>query len=75
MIRHSVVSGSAAPWTVAHQAPLSVGISRQEHWGGLPFPLPGDLPDPGVKLAPLASHALTGGFFSAAPPGKPRKKQ
>ena len=39
----------ATPWTVAHQAPLSVGFSRQEHWSGLPFPSPGDLPDPGIE--------------------------
>ena len=38
----------ATPWTVAHQAPLSMGFSRQEHWSGLPFPSPGDLPDPGI---------------------------
>ena len=37
----------ATPWTVAHQAPLSMGFSRQEYWSGLPFPSPGDLPDPG----------------------------
>ena len=36
-------------WTTAHQAPLSMGFSRQEHWSGLPFPSPGDLPDPGIK--------------------------
>ena len=41
---------SAIPWTVAHQAPRSMGFSRQEYWSGLPFPLPGDLPDPGNKL-------------------------
>ena len=34
------------PWTIAHQAPLSMGFSRQEYWSGLPFPYPGDLPDP-----------------------------
>ena len=39
----------ATPWTVARQAPLSVGFSRQEYWSGLPFPSPGDLPDPGIK--------------------------
>ena len=39
----------ATLWTVAHQAPLSMGFSRQEHWGGLPFPSPGDLPDPGIE--------------------------
>jgi len=37
------------PWTVAHQASLSTGFSRQEYWSGLPFPSPGDLPDPGIK--------------------------
>ena len=39
----------AIPWTVACQAPLSVGFSRQEYWSGLPFPSPGDLPDPGIE--------------------------
>ena len=39
----------ATPWTVAYQAPLSMGFSRQEYWSGLPFPSPGDLPDPGIK--------------------------
>ena len=39
----------ATPWTVAHQAPLSMGFSRQEYWSGLPFPSPGDLPDPGIE--------------------------
>ena len=39
----------ATPWTVARQAPLSMGFSRQEHWSGLPFPSPGDLPDSGIK--------------------------
>ena len=40
---------SVTPWTLAHQAPLSMGFSRQESWSGLPFPPPGDLPDPGIK--------------------------
>ena len=40
----------ATPWTVAHQAPLSMGFSRQEYWSGLPFPSPGNLPNPGIKL-------------------------
>ena len=39
----------ATPWTVAYQAPPSVGFSRQEYWSGLPFPSPGDLPDPGIE--------------------------
>ena len=46
-VSHSVVSDSD-PRTVAHQAPLSMGFSRQEHWSGLPFPSPGDLPNPGL---------------------------
>ena len=46
MLSYSVVSDSATPWTVALQAPLSMGFSRQEYWSGLPCPLPGDLPDP-----------------------------
>ena len=63
----SVVSDSfATPWTVACQAPLSMGFSRQEYWSGLPFPSPGDLPNPGIKLA---FPALVGGFFSTEPPG------
>ena len=49
---------SATLWTVACQAPLSIEFSRQEHWSGLPCPLPGDLPDPGIKPASSASHVL-----------------
>ena len=51
----------ATPWTVACQAPLSMGFSRQEYWSGLPFPSPGDLPGPGMKPA---SPALGLGFFT-----------
>ena len=47
-----------APWIVAHQAPLSMGFSRQEYWSGLPFPPPGDLPNPGIEPTPPASPAL-----------------
>ena len=61
----------ATPWTAAHQAPLSKGFPRQEYWSGLPFPMPGDLPDPGIKAASLAYPALAGGFFTAGPPEKP----
>ena len=50
--------------TVAHQAPLSVGFSRQESWSGLPFPPPADLPDPGIKPTSLASPALAGRFVT-----------
>ena len=56
------------PWTVTYQAPLSMGFSRQEYWSGLPFPSPGDFPNPGIEPA---SPALTGGFFATEPPGKP----
>ena len=48
------------PWIVAHQAPLSMGFPRQEHWSGLPFPPPGDLPEPGIEPR---SPALAGGIF------------
>ena len=54
----------ATPWTVAHQAPLSMGFSRQEHWSGLPQPPPRDLPHPGIAPASLPSPALAGGFFT-----------
>ena len=59
------------PWTVAHQAPVFMGFPRQEYCCGLPFPSPGDLPDPGVKLTSPASPALAGRFLITAPPGKP----
>ena len=49
----------AASWTVAQQAPLSMELSRQEYWSGLPFPLPGDLPDPGIEPVSPASPAHT----------------
>ena len=55
------------PWTIALQAPLSMEFSMQEYWNGLPFPTPGDLPDPGIEPACLASPALAGGFFTTAP--------
>ena len=61
----------ATPWTVAHQAPLSIGFPRQEYGSGLPFPSPGDLPDPGMEPASLASLLLAGRFFNTEPPGKP----
>ena len=64
----------ATPWTVAHSAPLSMGFSRQEYWNGLPFPSPGDFPNPGIKPIdpnPGIKPALAGGFFTTEPPGKP----
>ena len=58
------------PQTVAHQAPISMEFSRQEYWSGLPFPSPGDLPDPGIepRSSTLKADALTSVLF-----GKPRK--
>ena len=63
----SVVSDSVTLWTVAHQAAPSMGFPTQEYWSGLPFPSPGDLPDPRVEPA---TPALAGRFFSTEPPGK-----
>ena len=54
-------------WTVAHQAPPSMGFSRQEYWSGLPFSSPGDLPDPGIKPR---SPALEADALTTEPPGK-----
>ena len=54
------------PWTVACQVPLPMGFSRQEFWSGLPFPSPGDLPDPGIEPASLASSALADVFFTTS---------
>ena len=56
------------PWTVAHQAPLSMGFSRQEYWNGLPFPSPGGLPDPATQPG---SPALQADTLPSEPPGKP----
>ena len=75
----SCVQLFAIPWTVVHQASLSMGFSRQEYWSELPFPPPGDLPNPGsnlsllgdlpnpgIKLTSLRSPALAGGFFTTS---------
>ena len=62
---------SATPWTVAYKAPLSREFSRQEYWSGLPFPSPGDLPDPEIKPR---SPALQADTLQSEPPGKPRRK-
>ena len=69
ILSHSIVSNSfVTPWTTAHQAPLSMGFPRQEYWSGLPFPSPGDLPNPGIepRSSTLEADALT-----SEPPGKP----
>ena len=60
----------ATPWTVDHQAPLSMGFPRLEYWNGLPFPSPGDLPNPGIEPTSPVSPALAGGFFAAEMHGK-----
>ena len=61
----------AAPWAVALKVPLSMEFSRQKYWSGLPFPTPGDLPDPGIEPKPLASPALAGGSLSLQHLGNP----
>ena len=75
MLSRSVVSDSATSWTVARQAPLSMGFSSQEYWSGLLCPPAGDLPNPGIKPISLMSPALTGRFFTTEPPGKPKQQK
>ena len=67
LVTKSCLTLFETPWTVAHQAPLSTQFFRQEFWRGLPFPSPGDLPNPGVKSR---SPATAGRFFTSSPPGK-----
>ena len=62
--RFSPVQLFVTLWTASHQAPLSMGFSRQEHWSGLPCLPPGDLPDPGIEPMSLMSLALAGRFFT-----------
>ena len=73
MLSHSVMSDSLRPngLYVVHQAPLSMGFSREEHWSGLPFLPSGNLPDPGIKCMSFVSPALAGRVFTTEPPGKP----
>ena len=66
----SVMSDSAILWTVAHQAPLFMGFSRQEYWNGLPFPSPGDRPNLGIEPTSPASSALASRFFTTEPSRK-----
>ena len=63
------MSDSETPWTVAYQAPSSMGFSRQEYWSGLPFPSPGDLPEPGIEPW---SPAFQADALTSEPPGKSR---
>ena len=58
------------PWTVACQAPLSMGFSRQEYWSELPCSPPGDLPNPGIESTSPVSYALADEFFTPEPSGK-----
>ena len=64
----SPISFWATPWTVARQAPLSMGFSRQEYWSGVTCPPPGDLPDPGIEPMSLPSPAFAGRFFTMSTP-------
>ena len=67
LLSPSVTSNSAAPWTVARQAPLPMEFSKYEYWSGLPFPTPGNLPDSGsIKPASPVSPALAGRFFTTS---------
>ena len=68
----SCVQFFATPWTVAYQAPPSMGFPRQEYWSGLPFSSPGNLPDPGIKPS---SPALQADALPSEPPGKPEPTQ
>ena len=68
----SRVGPFATPWTIAHQAPLSMGFPRQEYWSGFPFPSPGDLPDPGIKLR---SPVLQEDSLPSEPPRKPSEEK
>ena len=60
----------ATLWTIGHQTPHSMGFSRQEYWNGSPYPPPGGLPDPGIKLSSLTSPALAGRSLPLALTGK-----
>ena len=71
----SCVQLFVTPWTVTSQDPLYKEFSRQEYWSGLPFTTLGDLPNPGIKPACLASPELAGGFFTTVSPGKPYTMQ
>ena len=68
----SCVQLFVTPWTAAYQASPSMGFSRQEHWSGLPFPSPGDLPDPGIEPG---SPALEADALTSEPPGKILKER
>ena len=71
-VSHTVVSDSAIPWTVARQAPPSMGFSRQEYWSGLPFPYPGDLPNSGIEPRPPTLQADSLPLSRQGSPTSPR---
>ena len=71
ILSSSVMSDSVTPWTVARQAPLSMGFSRQEYWSELLCPPPGDLPDPGIQPVSLCLLHWQAGSSPLAPAGKP----
>ena len=70
LVNNSHAQLFATPWTVAYQVPTSMGFSRQEYWSGLPFPSPGDLPNPGIEPR---SPALQADALTSEPPGKPNR--
>ena len=70
--RFSCVQLFVTLWTVVHQAPLSMGFSRQEYWSGFPCSPPGDLPNPGIEPESPTSPALAGGFFTTSATWKAR---
>ena len=76
VLSRSVMSNSfLTPWTLDHQVPLSMEVSRQKYWSRLPFPPSRDLPDPGTESMSPASPALAGRFFTIEPLGKPPVKR
>ena len=72
VLSRSVMFDSVTAWTVAHLAPLTMGLFWQEYWSGLPCLPPGDLPNPGLKRVSPLVPALADRFFTTAPPGKPQ---
>ena len=70
--RFSCIRLFVTPWTVAHQAPLSMGSSSQEYWSGLPFPSPGDLPNAGIEPE---SPALQADSLPSEPPEKLQERR
>ena len=71
MATHSSILAWKTPWTIPHQTPLSMGFSRQEYWSGLPFPPPGDLPNPGIEPVSHVSPALQADSLPDEPLWKP----